>query len=61
MNNKTELYAALVKEAEKIMADGRAPSRFEMLRILCDEWGHEVNHDAIDLVDKLYKDGFAKE
>lgn len=58
---KTELYAALVKEAESIIADGLTPSRFEMLRILCDEWGVELNRDALDLVDKLYRDGFASE
>lgn len=56
---KEELYAALVKEAEEITADGLTPSRFEMLKILCgDEWGVELNLDAVDLIEKLYRDGF---
>lgn len=58
---RDEIYADLVKEAEKIIADGLVPSRFEMLRILCDELGFELSHDAINLVEKLYRDGFAKE
>lgn len=58
MENRDEVYARLVKEAEKIQADGLTPSRFEMLKILCDEWGHEINRDAINLIEKLYVDGF---
>ena len=58
MKNKTDIYSALVNEVEKIKADGLTPSRFEMLKILCDEWGHEINYDAVDLVEKLYHDGF---
>ena len=59
MKSKDELYAALVNEAEKIAADGLIPSRFEMLKIICDEWGEELNRDSVNLVDKLYHDGFA--
>lgn len=55
---KTELYAALVREAESITADGLVPSRFEMLRILTDEWGVELNLDAMVLIEMLYRDGF---
>lgn len=55
---KIELYADLVKEAEKIQADGLTPSRFEMLRILTDEMGAELNRDAVNLIEKLYRDGF---
>jgi pyridoxal/pyridoxine/pyridoxamine kinase len=55
---KTELYAALVKEAEMITADGLTPSRFEMLKILTDEMDVELNRDAVNLIEKLYRDGF---
>lgn len=55
---KTELYADLVKEAEKIQADGLIPSRFEMLKILCDEWDTDLDRDALNLIEKLYHDGF---
>lgn len=55
---KIELYADLVKEAEKIIADGLTPSRFEMLKILCDEWDTELDRDALNLIEKLYRDGF---
>jgi hypothetical protein len=55
---KTELYAALVNEADKIAIAGGHPNRFGMLKVLCDEWGHEVNRDAVDLIEKLYRDGF---
>lgn len=55
---KIELYAALVKEAESIIADGITPSRFEMLKILTDDMGAELNRDAVDLIEKLYRDGF---
>ena len=58
---KNELYAALVNEAEKIQADGLTPSRFEMLRILTDEWGVELNRDAVNLIEKLYDDGIVDE
>lgn len=61
MENREELYARLVNEAEKLKADGRTPSRFYMLGVLTDEWGVELNRDATDLVDKLYADGFCNE
>lgn len=59
MKNKEELYAALVVEAEDYKAKkGHRPSRFEMLYVL-DGFGVKLCRDAIDLVEKLYADGFA--
>ena len=58
---KAELYAALVKEAKAYAAEGRTISRFEALGILTDGWGVVLNRDAIELVEKLYRDGFCGE
>jgi hypothetical protein len=59
--SREELYAALVTEAEARTTADHTPSRFEMLGVLCDDWGHIINRDATDLIDKLYADGFVKE
>lgn len=58
MEKYEDLYAKLVNEVEKITADGLVPSRFEMLKVLCDEWGHPIDRDAVNLMEKLYHDGF---
>lgn len=57
---KKELYAKLIKEVEARTAKGQTVSRFNALDVL-DEWGVELNRDSVDLVEKLYADGFVSE
>lgn len=53
-----ELYAALVNEAEALKKNtGETPTRFGMLIVLCG-WFHVTTREHIDLVEKLYADGF---
>lgn len=60
MKDRTELYAALVKEAEAATAGGHTYTRFQMLYVL-DKLGAELNRDTVDLIEKLYADGFVNE
>lgn len=60
MKNKTELYALLTRLAESYTKNEQTLTRFEMLKIMC-EFGFELNLDTIDMVEKLYADGFVKE
>lgn len=60
MENYTDLYATLVNEAEARTKDEHRPTRFEMLSVL-EDLGVTLNRDSIDLVEKLYADGFVAE
>ena len=57
---KDELYAALVREAEARTATGYTVTRFEMLKIMDEQHGIKLNRESLDLVEKLYADGFVK-
>lgn len=57
---KTEIYAALVSKAETATASGHTYTRFKMLYVL-EEMGLELNRDSVNLVEKLYADGFINE
>lgn len=60
MESKNELYATLTRVAEAYTETTHTLSRFEMLKVM-DELGVEPNRDSMDLVDKLYADGFVNE
>jgi hypothetical protein len=57
---KEEIYASLVQEAEAYKAKGETLSRFGMLKIM-DGWDIPLSRDSIDIVEKLYADGFVNE
>lgn len=57
--NRDDIYATLVAEAEAYIANGRKLTRFGMLKVM-DGWDIELNRDSIDLVEKLYADGFVE-
>jgi hypothetical protein len=57
--NRDDIYTTLVTEAEAYIANGHKLTRFEMLKVM-DGWDIELNRDSIDLVEKLYADGFVK-
>ena len=57
---KAELYAALVREAEDFQKrHGRPATRFQALDWL--DGLADLNRDTVDLVEKLYADGFVTE
>ena len=58
---KGEIYAALVQEAEAHQKiHGEPATRWKALNWLAN-WHDRVDLDSIDLVEKLYSDGFVSE
>lgn len=53
-------YAELVKEVERRTEEGQKISRFGALGVL-EELGIKLNKDSVELVEKLYADGFITE
>lgn len=55
---KNEIYACLVQEAEAFQKKhGKPATRFQALQILT-TWHDRVDFYSMELVDKLYADGF---
>lgn len=58
---KTEIYAALVQEAEAFQKEhGKQATRFQMLKVLA-IWHDRVDFDSMDLIERLYADNFVTE
>lgn len=60
-SNNNELYTALVNETKTRTLAGHKPSRFEMLGVLTDEWGYQINFDTVRLVDRLFENDLVTE
>lgn len=57
---KAAKYAELVKEVERRTEEGQKISRFGALGVL-EELGIKLDKDSVELVEKLYADGFITE
>lgn len=58
--NRDDVYAALVKMTEEEQAKGQKLTRFKALNLL-EELDIELDRDSVDLIEKLYADGFIAE
>lgn len=54
------LHDVLAQEAEALTAEGRTPTRFEVLKIM-DNWGIQLSRDSVEMAERLYAEGHVKE